>query len=86
MAKTIISGNTANESKIEIMHRGMTCLREVLGLVDAEKFIAFVNSEQLDYTKWQREYFDQMTPEQIEKEALDYIAANPYEGDPATII
>ena len=27
-----------------------------------------------------------LTPEQIEKEALEYIAANPYEGDPATII
>ena len=86
MTKTIISDNIANESKIEIMHRGMACLREVLGLVDAEKFIAFVNSEQMDYTKWQREYFDRMTPEQIEKEALEYIAANPYEGDPATII
>ena len=81
MAKTIISDNIANERKIEIMHRGMACLREVLGLVDAEKFIAFVNSEQMDYTKWQREYFDAMAPGEFHKKALEYAKAHPYTGN-----
>lgn len=73
-------------SKIELLDRGMKCLTEVLGIIDTERFIAFINSEQFDYTKWQREHFDNMSPDEIDKEMLEYIATNPYKGDPATIV
>lgn len=80
---------TANEisvSKIEILDKGIRCLTEALGVIDTERFIAFINSEHFDYTKWQRSHFDPMTPDEIDKEMLEYMAANPYQGDPATII
>ena len=65
--------NSATTSKMEILDKGMRCLTEMLGVIDTERFISFVNSEQFDYTKWQREYFDAKTPEEIDKEMLDYI-------------
>ena len=45
-------------STAEIMSRGMKCLMEQLGVVDAERFVATVIREKFDYTRWQREYFD----------------------------
>ena len=34
-----------------------------------------------DYTKWQREYFDAKTPEEISKEASQYERVHPYIGN-----
>ena len=45
---------------IELLSRGMECLVESLGIVDAEYFIAAVRRERFDYTKWQSEYFGKM--------------------------
>jgi hypothetical protein len=84
MVKTAM--NNTIENKIELLDRGMKCLTDTLGVLDAERFIAFVNSEQFDYTQWQRKHFDNMTADEIDKEMLEYISANPYEGDPATIV
>ena len=36
----------------------MRCLVEHLGSVEAEQFIAAVMREKFDYTRWQREPFD----------------------------
>ena len=45
---------------VELLSRGMECLVQAMGVVDAEYFIAAVQRERFDYTKWQREYFDTM--------------------------
>ena len=45
---------------VELLSRGMECLVQSMGVVDAEYFIAAVQRERFDYTKWQREYFDKM--------------------------
>ncbi len=45
---------------IELLSRGMECLVESLGIVDAEYFIAAVRRERFDYTKWQSEHFEKM--------------------------
>lgn len=50
----------APPSTIELLSRGMECLVESLGIVDAEYFIAAVRRERFDYTKWQSEHFDKM--------------------------
>ena len=42
-------------SDIEIMNKGIRCLLEKLGVVETERFIAVINKEKFDYTKWQRE-------------------------------
>ena len=43
---------------IELLSRGMECLIKEMGVVDAEYFIAAVQRERFDYTKWQRDRFD----------------------------
>ena len=72
-------------STIEILNRGMKCLTEKLGTIDAEQFIAAVIRERFDYTKWQREFFDAKTPEEISQEAKTYAEKNPYFGTAAKL-
>ena len=54
-----------SENMVEIMNRGMKCLTDQMGIVEAEQFISFIIREKFDYTKWQRGYFDRKTPEEI---------------------
>ena len=68
-------------STAEIMNRGMKCLTEQMGIIEAEQFISTIIREKFDYTKWQREYFDAKTPEEISSEASDFEAAQPFVGD-----
>ena len=70
----------------ELLDRGMQCLTEQMGTVDAEYFISLVIREQSDYTKWQRRYFDEKTPEEIRQEALGYNQSHPFQGKKAKII
>ena len=67
-------------STAEIMSRGMKCLMEQLGVVEAERFVATVIREKFDYTRWQRDYFDGKTPEEIRQEAEAFEQRNPYSG------
>ena len=53
MTKTI-----APPATVELLSRGMECLIKEMGVVDAEYFIAAVQRERFDYTKWQRDRFD----------------------------
>jgi len=73
-------------STTELMNRGMECLLKELGIIDAEQFISVIIREKSDYTKWQRDYFDHLNPEDIRKEALSYDKHNPYIGDSQTIL
>ena len=69
-----------SENMVEIMNRGMKCLTEQMGIIEAERFISIIIREKFDYTKWQREYFDQMKPGQFRAEALEYAKKHPHEG------
>lgn len=68
-------------STIEIMNKGMKCLTEQMGIVDAERFISIIIREKFDYTKWQRGYFDAKTPEEISNEASQYEKSHPFTGN-----
>lgn len=70
-----------SSSTAEIMSRGMKCLMEQLGVVEAERFVATVIREKFDYTRWQRDYFDGKAPEEISLEAEAFERANPYRGN-----
>jgi len=48
----------SNVSTAEIMDRGINCLLEKLGSVETERFISVRIRERFDYTKWRRQYFD----------------------------
>lgn len=68
-------------STAEILSRGMKCLTEQMGIVEAEQFISVIIREKFDYTKWQREYFDIKTPREISAEASSFERAQPFVGD-----
>jgi hypothetical protein len=75
-----------SSSTVEIMNKGMQCLLEKLGVVEAEQFISVIIKEQFDYTKWQQEYFDNMTPEEIDVAVKHYVEKHPFKGNAKTII
>ena len=70
----------------DTLSRGMEILSQRMGLVDAERFIFLVKTEGFDYTKWQREYFDGKTKEEMDAEMDAYFAVHPYNGDASKII
>ncbi len=76
-----MSDNTA-----DILSRGMEILSQEMGIVDAERFIFLVKTEGFDYTKWQREYFDRKTREEMDAEMDAYFAEHPYKGKASTIV
>lgn len=65
-------------SNAEIMDRGINCLIEKLGTVNAERFISVLIQEKFDYTKWQRDRFDKMSSDDFNNEAVKYSLQNPF--------
>jgi hypothetical protein len=49
---------------------GMKILIERLGMVEAERFIALMNREPFDYTKWRRGMFDGMSVRELSQLAM----------------
>lgn len=44
-----------NATTDAIMVAGMNCLREKLGVVEAEVFLAMIRENTFDYTEWRRD-------------------------------
>ena len=56
-----------------LLNKGMECLIENLGLVEAERFIALINSEPFDYTEWRKDnLFKGMTVEELSHAAMEH--------------
>ena len=68
-------------STVELMNKGMECLKDNLGVVDAEMFISLIIREKFDYTRWQREYFDNMAPGEFNEKAVEYAKDHPFKGN-----
>lgn len=64
----------------EIWSKGMDCLFNNLGFIDAQKFIVMVNSRKTDYAEWQEEnLFKNMSEEEFIKNAVEYAKNNHLE-------
>jgi len=61
----------------ETLTRGMRCLTQGLGIVEAERFISLVFREQADYTAWRQQYFDSMSDTEIEKDISEFARKHP---------
>lgn len=72
-------------STAEIQALGMQCLAEKLGIVNMEYFIKVIKRESFDYTKWQREYFDSKSDEELRNAIKLFCDKNVYEGDAEVI-
>jgi hypothetical protein len=42
--------------------------------------------EQFDYTQWQQEHFDKMTPTEIDMESKQYAQTHPFKGNAKTVL
>lgn len=62
---------------MEIMNRGISCLIQQMGVVEAEKFISIINREKFDYTKWQQHLFEDMELGEINEAAAIFSKNNP---------
>ena len=67
-----MSKNTA-----EILNMGMECLIDNLGDIETERFLSTFMRERFDYTKWQREYFDNMNADEFHEQAVNYAKSHP---------
>lgn len=60
-----------------IMNDGINYLVEKLGIVETEVFITNLIKEPFDYTKWQREHFNDTSLEELNNKAVEYCKKNP---------
>ena len=54
----------------EIKAKGFQVLARYLGDFEAERFIALIQREPFDYTKWRQEMFDDLSVEEISHKAM----------------
>lgn len=56
----------------EIKSKGVQILAQHLGDVEAERFIALIQREPFDYTKWRAELEPHLSIQQISEKAMQY--------------
>ncbi len=54
----------------EIKAKGMHVLAQYLGDVEAERFIALIQREPFDYTKWRQDMDEDLSIEEISRKAM----------------
>ena len=57
----------------EILIEGYEALTNKLGLIDAEKFIVYIQREKFDYTVWQKELLKDQSAKDISKKAAEFM-------------
>jgi len=60
-----------------IMNDGINCLVERLGIIETEIFISQIIREPLDYTKWQKEHYADMSVSELNRKAVEYAKNAP---------
>jgi hypothetical protein len=56
----------------EVKMLGLEKLNESLGIVDAERFVALIQRERFDYTKWRENLFEGLSGREISKKAMEF--------------
>jgi hypothetical protein len=57
----------------ELKLKTLEILNIHLGLVEAERFIALIQRERFDYTKWRQTLFEGLSGEEISARAMEYV-------------
>ena len=69
---------TNEEYTMSEMYRlGIDCLVDRFGIVNTEKFLAAVKTNNSDYTKWRQNMFDGMTVDEFDRSVIEYGKAHP---------
>ena len=45
-----------------------------------------ITSEQFDYTKWQQEYFSNITPNELNEKVADFAKTYTFKGNPNSVL
>jgi len=61
---------TGNVQTSAIMSAGMKVLRETLGIIEAEIFIANIKNPGFDYTKWRENLWEDISLQELLKRAV----------------
>jgi len=56
----------------EIKMLGFEILNHHLGMVESERFVALIQREKFDYTKWRENLFDGLSGKEISKRAMEF--------------
>lgn len=56
----------------EIRLSGFEILTHHLGLVEAERFIALIQREKFDYSRWRQQLFAGLSGEEISRRAMEF--------------
>ena len=56
----------------EIKTKGFRVLAQHLGDIEAERFIALIQREPFDYTKWRQDMDEELSLEEISRKAMAY--------------
>jgi len=54
----------------ELRLRGITVLAQALGSVEAERFVALIQREPFDYTKWRQDKWNGLSIDEISERAM----------------
>jgi hypothetical protein len=65
-------GGQSMRTDTEIKIAGFELLSKNLGMVEAERFIALIQREKFDYTKWRESLFSGLSGEEISKMAMEF--------------
>ena len=65
----------------EIRLKGLKILAKYLGDVEAERFIALIQREPFDYTKWRQGLDEDLSIEEISKKAMNLRLKNIESGN-----
>ena len=55
----------------ELMVKGLQVLSRYLGDIEAERFVALLLREPFDYTKWRQGQWDDLSLEEISRQAME---------------
>ncbi|UUX93359.1 hypothetical protein [Methanoplanus endosymbiosus] len=56
----------------EIKISGLEILNQHLGMVEAERFIALIQRDKFDYTRWRESLFEDLSGEEISRRAMEH--------------
>ena len=56
----------------EIKISAYEILNQAIGMIETERFIALIQRERFDYTKWRENLFREMTGKEISKKAMEF--------------
>ena len=75
-----------SENNIALVSRCMDILCDQVGIVDTERFIYIMRSEAFDYTKWQRDHYDNISPDELDAAVDKFSSEHEFKGSKAKVI